>query len=80
MLCGTCNISVVAELTRKSEEARLLVEIVAHLCGSKAQLVLYEFNSRGVNTTRACTHDDTVKRSKAHGCIYRLSVLDSCYG
>lgn len=76
VLRSACDIAVIAGDTGNSEEAGLLVHVVAHLVGSKTQLICNEGYSGGVYAAAACSHDNAVQRSEAHGSVNGLAALD----
>lgn len=76
VLRRACDIAVIAGDTGNSEEAGLLVHVVAHLVGSKTQLICNEGYSGGVYAAAACSHDNAVQRSEAHGSVNGLAALD----
>ena len=76
VLRRACDIAVIAGNTGNSEEAGLLVHVVAHLVGSKTQLICNEGYSGGVYAAAACSHDNAVQGSEAHGSVNGLAALD----
>ena len=74
------DITGVGGLAGETDESALLVEEGVHLCGGKTFLLHEIENNRRINTAGTGTHDNTVKRGKAHGGVNRLALVDSSDG
>ena len=62
------------EAVGQSEDAGLLVEDIDYLCSGQVLFACDEVNDRGIEVAASGAHDQTLKRSKAHGCVHALAV------